>query len=1048
LAIKCPKCHADNIDTARYCSNCATSLTQTGEPGVSVTRTIETSTDELVRGVLFAGRYEIIEELGTGGMGRVYRAHDTKLNEEVALKLIKPEIAAERRAVERFRNELKVTRKITHPNVCRVHDLGEEGKTLYITMEYVKGEDLKSVIHRMVVLTAGKAVSIARQVAEGLGAAHKLGIVHRDLKPGNIMIDKDGQAKIMDFGISRSLAGGGTTAEGAIIGTPEYMSPEQVEGKQADQRSDIYALGIILFEMVTGRLPFEGETPFSIANKQKSEPPPDPRKLNPQIPAELDRVILRSLEKAKEKRYQTTGEFLADLAGVEAALPTGERTSAKPRPKTSREITVKFTPRKALIPALAMIVLAVAAFIFIKIFSKGGQHNAPKIENSLAIISFANQTGDKSYDYLQTAIPNLLITNLENAGQFYVVTWERLHDLLKQLGKKDVEVIDGQLGFELCRREGVKALVLGSYIKAGNVFATDVKVLDVETKKSLKSVSTRGDGIESILRTQIDDLSREILLGMGLAREKIEEAQLKVIDVTTTSMEAYNYLLEGEKLTAKLYYGDARKSYEKAISLDPTFAAGYLDLAYACGGLGDAKAMVEAIEKAKALSQKATERERLWIEASYASLIEHDPDKEFRIVQQIAEKYPRDKEVYFWLGGYYGDQNPTKAIDAYARALDLDPNDGMALNSMAMAYLILKNYDKAIECMKKYAAVSPGDANPPDSLAYVLYCAGRLDEAIANFKKALAIKPDFLMSLGSMLYVYALKEDYQEAMKLTDQYIGMAQSPYEESGSYLLKGFLNCWLGSLERSLASLAEAAQIAEASGREARKAYIEYIKAWIYLDRGELEKSQKCNESWIDVQIKLSPFLEQFYLCRHSFLRGSIELAEGKIDQPKTRLAEMKAVFPRLPPSISAYNKKIMEDWCGVLEAEISLSEKLPDKAISILEKARPLESPGLQFEDQLIQYNMPFLRDTLARAYLQRGDLDKAIDEYKRLTTFDPKSENRRLVNPKYHYRLALLYEKKGQKSKASREYRRFLDLWKDADPGLPEVADAKKRLAAL
>ncbi|MEW5902191.1 MAG: serine/threonine-protein kinase, partial [Acidobacteriota bacterium] len=208
---------------------------------------METTTDELRRGTLFAGRYEIIEELGAGGMGRVYRAYDKKIEEELALKLIRPEIAAEKRTVERFRNEIKTARKISHKNVCRTHDLHEEGKTLFITMEYVRGEDLKSVIRRMRILAPGTAVSIARQVAEGLGEAHRLGVVHRDLKPGNIMIDKDGNAKIMDFGIARSLAGVGTTAEGAIIGTPEYMSPEQVEGKPADQRADIYTLGVILF---------------------------------------------------------------------------------------------------------------------------------------------------------------------------------------------------------------------------------------------------------------------------------------------------------------------------------------------------------------------------------------------------------------------------------------------------------------------------------------------------------------------------------------------------------------------------------------------------------------------------------------------------------------------------------------------------------------------------------------------------------------------------------------------------------------------------------
>jgi len=212
--MKCPNCHSDNPKDTSYCGKCGTKLDSTAQ--ASFTKTLETPLDELARGVVFAGRYEIIEVLGGGGMGRVYRAFDKKIDEEVALKLIKPEIASERKTVERFRNELKIARKISHPNVCRMHDLNEEGKTLYITMEYVRGENLKSVIHRMGILTAGKALSIARQVAEGLVGAHKLGVVHRDLKPGNIMIDKEGNAKSMDFGIARSLGAEGVTGAGII----------------------------------------------------------------------------------------------------------------------------------------------------------------------------------------------------------------------------------------------------------------------------------------------------------------------------------------------------------------------------------------------------------------------------------------------------------------------------------------------------------------------------------------------------------------------------------------------------------------------------------------------------------------------------------------------------------------------------------------------------------------------------------------------------------------------------------------------------------------
>jgi CheY-like chemotaxis protein/predicted Ser/Thr protein kinase len=295
----------------------------------SVTRTyvMPSQPQIMARGTVYAGRYEIIEELGKGGMGRVYRALDTKVDEEVALKILNPEVAAEASLIERFSNELRLARKITHKNVCRMHDIHEDQGAQFITMEYVPGEDLKSFIRRSKQLAAKTAISIAKQVCQGLAEAHRLGVVHRDLKPQNIMIDREGNARIMDFGIARSVKAKGITDEGTVIGTPEYMSPEQVEGKDVDGRSDIYSLGAVLFEMVTGRVPFEGKTALEIALKHKTEPPPDTRVLSPQIPESLNQIILRCLAKDRAARYQTVEEILTALLKVEESGASPGMTS-------------------------------------------------------------------------------------------------------------------------------------------------------------------------------------------------------------------------------------------------------------------------------------------------------------------------------------------------------------------------------------------------------------------------------------------------------------------------------------------------------------------------------------------------------------------------------------------------------------------------------------------------------------------------------------------------------------------------------------------------
>ena len=1042
--VNCPKCQFDNPRDTFFCGKCGTPLPSSPEFPVSTTETLSLPQGDLARGTVFAGRYEIIEELGRGGMGAVYRAEDKKVNEEVALKLIDPQISSDRKVIARFSQELKIARKISHRNVCRMHDLGESEGTHFITMEYVAGEDLKSLIKRIGQLPLAKALAIAGQAADGLAEAHRLDVVHRDLKPSNIMIDREGNAKIMDFGIARSLKTKSITGTGLIIGTPDYMSPEQAEAKDVDRRSDIYSLGIILYEMVTGRVPFEGETPLSVAMKHKGEKPRDPKDWNPQIPAAFSRLILKCLEKDKGKRFQTASELRVEIEALEREFPSAEREKPKRKPLTSKEITVTIGLKKLVLPALVLVGVVVAGFLIWRL-----AFTTKPVERSIAVITFQNQTGDRAYDYLQAAIPDLLITSLEQSKYLQVTTFERLRDLLRQMGKEQADTIDSELGFELCQKDKVNALVLGSFVKAGGTFATDVKVYDVQTRRLLKSVTARGEGAQSILDAQIGQLSRDISRGVGLSKKAVEDTKARGFEFSTLSLEAYKHFILGREYLDKIYRTDALKSLEKAVELDSQFAMAYLYLYRTHRALANFPQSIEALEKAKQFSARATEKERLYIEATYARRVEKDTDKEFRLLQELAAKYPKEKEVHSSLFAIYQEKQMfPEAVAEANKALELDPKWATILNQLGFLYIRRGDLGKAEEYLKQAVSVAPEDANPLDSLGQLYFLTGRLDEAVAQYKEAVRIKPDFGTE-DIIAYIYAIKGDYAQAMSWLDQFILAASSKSSQSLGYWWKAIYNHVLGKREQAKMEMERARGAWQSIGDKTGIALAALAQANFCFDRGEYDAARGRFAEYEKGAQEASPQLAQITAIEHEYWAGLLEWKQGRLDAAGRRLDQVRLLLAEMPEGTSDLAVQL-EKNSKILQAEAWLSEGRAAEAVSFLEKESRLRMPlvTMNYARAFLWYNFPLDQDVLARAYEKAGNRDRAIEEYKKLVAFDPTSGDRRLHYPVYHYRLAKLYEEKGLKAEAKKEYARFLEFWKDADRGLPEVKDARKRLEGL